>query len=122
MKFRIVFICIVLASMAHARPGCMDTSNHLQAFGDTKQEHYVLCYCPCNYRAPQHNRCLECGHKHVPQEMVIVTKKDICNKSYKKRDPYPHPHMTTREVMEHLIERRRKDSRNELMISQPHLR
>ncbi len=109
MRLSVILLAsIMFISIVHARPGCMDTSNHLRTFGDTKQEHYVLCYCPCNYRAPQHNRCLACGHMHIPQEMVIVTKKDLCNKSYKKRDPYPQ--MTTREVMQRLINRYNKEN------------
>ncbi len=62
------------------KTGCMSKSQHLKEKFDNKSYHYVSCSCPCDsYRAKgfyaqNKHECLECGHRHDPQTVLILDK------------------------------------------------
>lgn len=67
-----VCIMMLVSLELYAIVGCMDNSYHLTQPFDNKDYHYVACNCPCIQRAPDRNKCLQCGHFHEAKPVVII--------------------------------------------------
>jgi hypothetical protein len=69
------------------KTGCMSKSRHLKEKFDNKSYHYVSCTCPCDsyqakgFYAQNKHQCLECGHRHDPQTVLILDKIPQARKS-----------------------------------------
>ncbi len=74
------FVLLLTAPWLIGKTGCMSKSQHLKEKFDNKSYHYVSCSCPCDsYRAKgfyaqNKHECLECGHRHDPQTVLILNK------------------------------------------------
>ena len=85
------------------KTGCMSKSQHLKEKFDNKSYHYVFCSCPCDsYRAKgfyaqNKHQCLQCGHRHDPQTILILDK--IPQTSHKSI-PLPD---SVQDAMRHMI-------------------
>jgi hypothetical protein len=71
---------MISSHLIQTRIGCLAKSKQLKEAFDTKSYHPVDCNCPCDLHqakgrptAPR-NECLECGHFHDAQPMILVTK------------------------------------------------
>lgn len=80
-----IFLCTfsIIATSIQARIGCMDNSNHLEKFGDTKSYHYVACTCPCQRykQLADRNTCTKCGHYHDNSPFIIIHAPKIIQKN-----------------------------------------
>jgi hypothetical protein len=76
----LVAFALISSHLIQTRIGCLAKSQGLTVRFDTKTLHAVQCNCDCDrYRArglynPTHNECLNCGHQHDVQPLIIVTK------------------------------------------------
>lgn len=76
----LVTLALISSHLIQTRIGCLAKSQGLTARFDTKTLHLVECNCDCDkYQArglhsPTHNTCLNCGHQHDVQPLIIVTK------------------------------------------------
>jgi len=72
MKYITLFITFFSITL-YAGPYCIDNSKHLTESYDTKEWHYVTCYCNCE--TIKSSRCLECGHLQKSQTYYIINNK-----------------------------------------------
>lgn len=79
----LLFALIVFVSLVQAEPGCMDNSWHLQRPFDSKDYHYVQCFCPCTKRhkiLADRGKCTQCGHYREPKSFIIITEPEMDGK------------------------------------------
>ncbi len=71
MKRFFIFFLLVSSINSHikARIGCRDNSWHLQKKYDYKEDHAVVCHCPCPEKM---GRCSKCQHYHEAKPWIII--------------------------------------------------
>ncbi len=76
-----IFIILFISTNLAASPGCIDNSWHMERPFDNKEYHVVTrkignaqTYCPCPCRKLSLNRgeCLDCHHRHIMPEWIII--------------------------------------------------
>jgi hypothetical protein len=101
----IAIFLLTAAPWLMGKTGCMSKSWNLTQKFDNKSYHYVSCSCPCDryksqgFYAQKKHQCLECGHQHDPQTVLILDKIPVSNGS----DIHLPPSMHT--IMGRLITR-----------------
>ncbi len=71
MKRFFIFFLLVssINNPIKARIGCRDNSWHLKKKYDYKEDHAVVCHCPCPEKM---GRCPKCQHYHEAKPLIII--------------------------------------------------
>ncbi len=82
MKRFFIFFLLMSSINNHikARIGCRDNSWHLQKKYDYKEDHAVVCHCPCPEKI---GRCPQCQHYHEAKPWIIIKSNGAKNVSKK---------------------------------------